>query len=152
MSTKDLLQQLRQKVMAENIAKQSAADTNKLIDALEIVPQHKMLEDAQYLMNDLVPRIQRSKGEDSAEYKFFRGLIDTIMWSIFIMERYENLLQKFQHTELLSEIYKGRMDLAERELLKYTTIEDLTRSNAIKDFQEAIMKRSEDWVNSIIKK
>lgn len=151
-NTSDLLQQLRQKVMAENLAKESAGETRKLVDALELVPQKKMLNDAQYLLNDLLPRIVQKHGDKSEEYKFFRGLVDTIMWSLFIMGRYENMLQKLQHIQLLAEIYKSRMELAERELLNYTTVEDLTLADTLKDIQASVLKRGEQWVNDLTEK
>ncbi len=148
-SLEQIRNEVREKVMAENLANQSSGERKKLVDALAIVPQKKMLDDAQYLLNDLLPRIKSNKGETSHEHKFFRGLVDTIMWALFIQSRYENLLTKYQQVQFLSVMYRQKMDLAETELQKYMTTEDLIRADVLNDYRNTILSKGEEWIKSL---
>lgn len=147
MSTSPSLQkvrnQVREKVVAQNLAEQSNGSQKKLIDGIAIIPERKLLDDAQYLLNDLLPRILNSKGEASQEYKFFRGLVDSLTYCLKMRSMYETLLARFQREQFMGVIYREKAELYEAELLKYKTVEDLIQAEVMNDYRNAILQQAE---------
>jgi len=89
------------------------------------VPQFKLINQAQYLVNDLLPRIEKSKGKQSAEYKLHAEIFESLMYSIKILDRFETMSRRLFDQKNLINFYKDQNYFYENELQRYTTIETL---------------------------
>lgn len=149
-SLEEIKHEVQSRIISENLA--NSEDGRKLYSGMAAVPENKMWHDAQYLINDLLPRIEKGKGADSAEYKFFRGLLETIVWCLNIRQWHDKLQLAYNHEKLLRGIYQEKAELYESELLKYKTVEELTRAEALEEFRKAVLTRSEDFMKELLKK
>lgn len=132
---------LEMKVIARNLAEQSNGSTEKLTDAMKNVPVSKFLEQIQYLENVLLPKIEQNRGRESADYTFYAGLVDTLMWSITILDRYERLALRHEKLKVFGEYLQERVQEAERELSLYEAANDLLLSSTMRPYLEAAAKR-----------
>lgn len=119
------------------------AEKKDLQDALAVVPAAKMWNDVQYLYNTLLPALEKTNGKDSKEWVLFRGIVDSLLWAVYTMNKYEKLLLQYSNSRFLEQCYRDKMLLYESELLRYQTAEDLIKTDSYKDYADAIMKQAE---------
>ena len=114
----------------------------------EEIPLRKFYDQAQYLEKTILPKIATRSGKSSADYQFFTELYRSILYAVMIVDRDRSLVMKLQHEKQLNAFLKTRADLAESELLKYTTIEDIWLSDAQGKIADGIRQRVEDLLNN----
>jgi hypothetical protein len=93
--------------------------------AFSEVPQFRLIEQAQYLVSDLLPRIEKQKGNQAFEYLMLVGIVESLIGSIQILGKFDSLNYRLSNEKLLNEFYKNKMIFYENELQNYTTIEQL---------------------------
>jgi hypothetical protein len=93
--------------------------------AFSDVPQFRMIEQAQYLVADLLPRIEKQKGNQAFEYLMLAGIVETLIGSIQILNKYDSLNYRLSNEKMLNEFYKNKVIFYENELQHYTTLEQL---------------------------
>jgi hypothetical protein len=93
--------------------------------AFSDVPQFKMIEQSQYLVSDLLPRIEKQKGNQCFEYFMLTSILETLIGSIQILNQYDSLNYRLSNEKLLNDYYKNKIVFYENELQNYTTIEKL---------------------------
>lgn len=95
------------------------------------VPIKKFYDQAQYIEKTLLPAVERKSGDRSADYQFFAETFKCLLYGAIVIDRNDMLIRKIQHLMQQIDILQVRVDISERELLKYTTLEDimLTESN-----------------------
>lgn len=93
--------------------------------SLQDIPLRKFYDQAQYIEKTLLPQIKKTRGENSADYEFFTGVYRSLLYAVMIVDRDRTLIMKLQHATQMNAFLQARADLAERELMKYTTLEDL---------------------------
>lgn len=135
---------LNTNAILRNLSQLSKEEQSKLYQGMKRVPIKKIFDQAQYLDNDLLPRIKEKHGVDSTHYKFYKEVLDTLLWCAFIFERYNFLQTKFLNNCQLLDFYKERCTKYEAELQKYTTMEDLLMSSSMDAYKEAVMSRIND--------
>lgn len=94
--------------------------------ALDHVPQKKFIEQSQYLKNIMLPKIEKNRGIESSEYKFYYSVFESLLYAITIMERDQTFRRMISQEKLYNEFIKKRVLFLEKELMRYITIEDLT--------------------------
>jgi hypothetical protein len=99
--------------------------------AFHEVPQFKMIEQAQYLVSDLLPRIEKQKGNQAHEYLMLVGIVETIIGSIQILNKFDSLNYKLCNEKMLNEFYRNKVVFYENELQNYTTIEKLIQKETV---------------------
>jgi hypothetical protein len=129
-------------LLLKNMSRNSVEDSGKIARGVEDIPVRKMMEQAQYIENDLLPRLEKSRKKTDADYIFFRGIYKSLLWCIVMAERSEYLQRAIAKEKLLREFYQGRGEELERELLKYITVEDLYLSGALDSIAAGITKRA----------
>lgn len=114
---------------------------------LEDIPVKKFYEQAQFLENDLIPRIIKSRGEDHPDVKYFREVYRSLLFAVMVADRERNLIMKLQQINQIRLINETRLNFLERELLKYTTIEDLYYTEAADHIAAGVAQRASDLLN-----
>jgi hypothetical protein len=105
------------------------------------IPIKKMHDQALHIFNHILPEVEKKRGKDSADYKFFREVYRSLLWAIVVVDRNDFLVRKWQNSSMMLEIFKQRSEAAERELQKYTTMEDLYLSEAMDHIAAGVKNR-----------
>lgn len=115
----------------------------KIVQGLRDVPVSMIVEQLQYLENELLPRVEKGKGT-AADKIFFKKLVESLFWSLIVIDRYEALLSRIDNLQLDVQLYKERMQLIERELQKYQTLEELLFTDGVNKYVENILARVQE--------
>lgn len=128
---------------ARNAVRMTADTGNPKSTFFERMPVKQMYDQALYIDKDLLPRIEQQKGKEHADYKFFKNVYRSLLWAIVVEDRHEWMLRKLQQSEQLKKIFEEKCLQAERELQRYTTLEDLYLSDSL-DRMATIVKNNVD--------
>lgn len=132
------------KIKSPDLQTRLAAHTGKF---LETIPVKKFYDQALWIEQDLLPRIEKRSGKDSDDYKYFFDVFRSMTYCITILDRFEYLSRKLQQQNQIVSILQERNLLLEKELLKYTTMEDIYFQDALDHYADAIHKRAADLLN-----
>jgi hypothetical protein len=119
----------------------------KTTEGMRDVPVRKMIDAIQYIDKNLLPAVKKKGGDKSADVEFFEGVRDMLIWAILITDRYDVLEGKLVRKKIEAALYKEWMELYEKELTKYTTLEDLLLSDALNIYAQGIKNRVEALKN-----
>lgn len=114
---------------------------------LEDIPIKKFYDQAQYIDQELLPKIARQRGEDSADLKFFHEVYKSLLYAIMVVDREKNIVSKLQKEMQLRRILQDRLNFAEKELTKYATVEDLYLTSAMDHIERGVIQRAKDLLN-----
>lgn len=134
-------QDLAYKAIMRNLTTMTQAEQERLQNGLEAMPVHKVIAHAQYIQNDILPRIQTTKGLESEEYRNFKGMCDALIWCLHIHDLQDRLLYQYSNEKLLCEFYREKCIFYEQELMRYTTREDLLLGETFRATARAMVKR-----------
>lgn len=138
---------VRTKIMRDNLVKQSNGDDKPLFNAMAIVPEVDMWNLVQWLHEYILPQIEKNKGIDSKDYKNFTGVRDAVIWSMYIISAYERQALQIGNDKMLLETYRQKAGQLEQELLKYRTAEQIIADDTIRDYREAVLQRAMSLLN-----
>jgi hypothetical protein len=123
-------------------------ETNhKIAKGIEQIPIRQIYEQALYIEVSLLPKIQEKSGAESADYKRFAEMFRCLNWAIAVIDRYEFMQREVTRTKQLLEFFREHCETLEKELMKYTTVEDLLLSDGFDRYADAIKVRSENLRN-----
>ncbi len=145
------LQKIRETIretMAANLVKQSNGDTQPLHNTLAAVPESAMWSLVTWLHEEILPKVLLHRGADSIEYLNYVAVRDAVIWSLVIMQQYENVLMKRGRDRQLLKYYIEENAKLESELQKYTTIEQLISNDAIAAFRQSIVSKAVGILNT----
>ena len=112
---------------------------------LSDVPVSQMIDQAIYIRDELLPAVEKKKGgRESADYEFFANVFRSLLYAIVLSDRYDFLNREVQHGKFAGVLVRERVEYLERELLKYTTLEDLYHSDALDLYAQGIKNRAEE--------
>ena len=115
---------------------------------LDEIPLRKFFDQAQYIDKTILPAIKKSRGEKSADYQFFKEVYRSLLYAVMINDRDRMLVMKLQHEKQFNAFLQARADLAEKELQKYCTMEDIWISDAMDKISAGIRQRVEDLLTN----
>ena len=120
----------------------------KALARIEGFPVKRIIEVMQYLKEQIIPAIEKkSKGVQTQEYILFSEIVDMMFWALAVDDRRDFLTRKLGSMKLENEILRDRLQLAESELLKYQTAEELLYA----DFLDIYLKRAKDRMQQLTK-
>ena len=119
----------------------------RISGALENVPAEKMYAQCLWLENDLLPRIEKIRGNTDADYKFFREVYKSLLWAIVVLDRYESLAVKYSRMETLALFFRDQEERSNRELKKFELLEELILTDGLDRHIEAVTKKVESLLN-----
>jgi hypothetical protein len=112
---------------------------------LSDIPVSRMIDNAMYIRDQLLPQIEKKKGgKEGSDYEFFTQVFRSLLYAVVLSDRYDFLNRELQHGKLIGVILKERVEYFERELLKYTTLEDLFHGDALDRYAQGVKNRAED--------
>jgi len=134
--------------MKELDKKVDAIKTNSLAEggrfAFGDIPIRKFYDQAQYIEKTLLPAIERKSGSSSADYTFFCETYKCLLYGAIMIDRSELLMRKVQQLKQQLDILQARVDLAERELFKYITLEDLVLTESTDKIAKSVIAKIEN--------
>lgn len=94
--------------------------------AIDTIPQVKFIEQAQYFKNILLPEIEKKRGKETSNYKFYLSVFKSLMYSIKIADKEQTFRRLISQEKLYNEFLRKRVLFLESELMRYTTLDNLT--------------------------
>jgi hypothetical protein len=116
----------------------------KLVRGMKEVPVSRMIDAVNYIDKNLLPAIKKKSGEKSADYEFFKEVIDHLLWAVVIVDRYEALEGRWVHQKLEIQLLREYTEMYEKELQKYTTVEDLLLSSTLDLYADRVKQQAAD--------
>ena len=115
---------------------------------MDEIPLRKFYDQAQYIEKTLLPAIERKSGKTSVDYQFFSDVYRSLLYAVMIVDRDRSLVMKLQHARQMNAFLQARADLAESELLKYTTLEDIWLTDAQEKISVGVRQRVENLLTN----
>ncbi|MDR6565484.1 hypothetical protein [Chitinophaga ginsengisegetis] len=136
------------KAITRNLVELSPEEQQKLSDGMQNVPQKQMLEQIQYFENTMLPKIKEKRGEDSADYKFYAAVCNSLLWACLIHDRYDALLTRTASLQMMNEFLRERLTVAEKTLDRWNAAEDIIMNKTLGQYADVISKRAEELLKN----
>lgn len=94
--------------------------------AIDKIPQVKFINQAHYIKNVLLPAIEKKHGMKSANYQYYFGVFESLMYCIKLADNDQLHRRMYSQEKLYNEFLQKRVLFLESQLLKFTTLESLT--------------------------
>jgi hypothetical protein len=104
----------------------------KLVDGLKKVEVGAMIDQAQQLETQIIPAIIRKHGDQSTEAKFWKGVLDTIVWAMYLVDHSDSLKRQLIRTQHMLGYYQNFGREMQEELNYYTTLERFITEDQLK--------------------
>lgn len=141
------IEQIKADLLLKDSLREKTAEekkrTEKMAKGLDGIPVKKMMDQALHIKNDLLPRIKKKSGETSADYLFFESVLNNLIYSIILADRYESLLSKNVHLRVHVQLQREQLELYERELSKFTTLEEIFFTDGMDKYIDSVKNRAE---------
>jgi hypothetical protein len=135
----------KQRLLAADRLKDiSEGDRQKMVKGMKDVPVAKMIDAVNFIDKNLLPAVKKKSGDKSADYEFFTNVIDYLLWAIVIADRYDALEGRWVRQRMQIKLLEEQLDLVEKELLKYTTLEDLFFTSGLDEYAKRIKDAAAD--------
>lgn len=134
--------------IAQNLANQSNGSTDKLINGIKEMPIAKIYQQMQYLQTHVLPQALQKLGADSESYKFYQGLLHSLAWAIYVQEELNFLKLKYSRERVVGKIFKDMYEAMEKELQRYTTLEQLYAQMATDSIKDGMVNNALDIVRA----
>lgn len=134
------LSKINATAISRNLTTMTADEQARLQRGLDLIPVHKVLHHVEYLQNNLLPQLEKAKGLTHPDYIRFKSIQDALVWSINTNGYHDRMMMELSNERLLTEFYRAKCLFYERELLKYTTQEDLLYQETFMDTAKFITK------------
>jgi hypothetical protein len=115
-----------------NLIYESLDNQAKLVDGLKKVEVAAMIDQAQQLDTQIIPAIIRKHGDQSAEAKFWKGVLDTIVWAMYLVDHSDSLNRQLIRTQHMLGYYQNYNRELQQELNYYTTLERFITEDQLK--------------------
>jgi hypothetical protein len=115
-----------------NLIYESLDNQAKLVDGLKKVEVAAMIDQAQQLDTQIIPAIIRKHGDQSAEAKFWKGVLDTVIWAMYLVDHSDSLNRQLIRTQHMLGYYQNYNRELQQELNYYTTLERFITEDQLK--------------------
>ena len=129
---------------ADSLKDLSNGDRDKLVKGMREVPVAKMIDAVNFIDKNLLPAVKKKSGDKSADFEFFTNVIDYLLWAIVIVDRYETLEMKWTGQKLEIQVLREYLQIYEKEIGKYTALEDLMWSSSLDLYAKRIKDTAAD--------
>jgi hypothetical protein len=110
----------------------------------------QIMEVAQYLAEVILPRLEFKKGVQSYDYKIFFLAINVCMRCIEQSEELERVRRKLHLTQQVLKFTREQLLIAEGELQKYTTVEDLIAGGGLENVIKIVQHQKFDFIKEAL--
>lgn len=150
MSLSDDLEKIRRDILIRASleegpeARERAAKHAKALDG---VPVKKFFDQALYIRDNLLPRLEKRGGKDSPDYVFFSDLFYSLLWAITAIDRYDFQGGELQRYKILYRLTRDHQQELEKRLIQYTTMEEFFFSSGLDVVADTIKKRAAELLD-----
>jgi len=144
-------EKLIREILSKNLAEQSEGKQAELLEGLQIIPAGKMFEIIQYFVNDLLPKVEISRGKNSNDFKQMESVVHSLMYAIKLMEDNQQLRRENSRLKFWNKTLQGINDYNEIELDKYRTVEHLMYSGELENVRKAVIEKGLKWAGDAVK-
>ena len=109
--------------IATNLALQNNGNTTALVNGLVHVPTANILQQIQYLQNIMLPKALAKFGPTDENYLFYKSVADSLVFALQVLDENESLRINYSREKYLNTIMQQHHADLEKELLKYTTLQ-----------------------------
>jgi len=120
-----------------NLALEDLEAQKALVNGIKKMQPGEVIDQAQQLENIILPRVLAKHGPESTEYKFWKGVLDSLNWLLHITDysiRLEERIIRHRHN---LDYYKNLTVRLERELEHYTTVDRVMTTDLINSYTKA---------------
>ena len=125
-------EQLMSNANLRNLIYESLDNQAKLVDGLKKVEVGAMIDQAQQLEKQIIPAIIEKHGENSSQFKFWKGVLDTIIWAMYLVEHSDSLNRQLIRTQHMLGYYQNYNRELQQELTYYNTLERFITEDQLK--------------------
>jgi hypothetical protein len=104
----------------------------KHVDGLKKVEMATMVDQAQQLDSQIIPAIIKKHGENSAEFRFWKGVLDTVIWAMYLVDHSDTLNRRLIRTQHMLGYYQNYSRELNEDLNYYTTLERFITQDQLK--------------------
>jgi hypothetical protein len=148
MSIRDDISKLRRELLMKEALREKTeeerARDKKTAAALDGIPVKKMMDQALYLRNELLPAIEKKKNKTHPDYEFFNGVMESLVYAIILADRYDTLERRNINLRIWKQLQQDNLELMERELSKYQTLEELCLTESLDRYADGVKARVTD--------
>lgn len=134
------INQLTIEAMVSNLTSLTKEEKYNLIDGLNKLSVKKIIDLSQYLKNIILPQVHKNKGPQSTEYKNFKGISDALIWALHVMSLQDSTLYNLSNEKLLTDFYRKKCLFYEKQLMQYTTMDNLLMLETFDDLKKSMIK------------
>lgn len=124
-----------------------AADVGRIREEMNKMPVNRMINAANYLIDNLLPAVEKKGGKNSADFKFFCELVELLLSAVVMHDRINLLERKLTDAKIDYLLCREKLTWYESELQKYTTLEDIWMSEGFEYIARGIRERAEALLN-----
>jgi len=136
------------KLMAQNVVDKS---TGGLLDGVQIIPVGKLIELAQFFLENLLPRIEKRMGKDSVDYDNMLTAVNAMLYCIMLLDKWESAERKLSQTKQWAGLLSKRNNELEVELSKYVSIENAMTAGTLEMYQQVMRKKGIDLIQDALR-
>jgi|HubBroStandDraft_5_1064220.scaffolds.fasta_scaffold06679_6 hypothetical protein len=122
-------------------------ENEKLAKGIRDIPVQKFITHVQYIEKELMPAIEKRRGKDAPELKFFEEVCRSLVWAVILCDRYDYLEMKVTGLRLENTILRDNLALHEKELQKFGALEDIFFTDFLDRYADAVKSRAEGLLN-----
>lgn len=115
-----------------NLIYESLDNQAKFVDGLKKVEVGAMIDQAQQLEKQIIPAIIEKHGENSSQFTFWKGVLDTIIWAMYLVEHSDSLNRQLIRTQHMLGYYQNYNREIQEELNYFTTLERFITEDQLK--------------------
>lgn len=139
---------MKEKLMSNanlrNLVYEELDNQAKHVDGLKKVEVATMVDQAQQLESQIIPAIIKKHGENSAEFRFWKGVLDTVIWAMYLVDHSDSLRRQLIRTQHMLGYYQNFGREMQEELNYYTTLERFITQDQLKKAIQEDLKQSHE--------
>lgn len=120
----------------------SKVTEEKMARGVRDIPVNRMIEQVNYLDKEILPKLEkRSGGKESADYKFFSSVCESLLYAVSACDRYDFMAKQLQYQKIQSQLLIENQAILEGELQKYSTIEEIYFQDGLRLIADGVKAR-----------
>jgi len=140
----DIKNDIEKQAIVDNLVHEHS---QQLVNGLVQVPVKKIMEQILYLQNQMLPQALSKYGADNDNYKFYKGVVDSLIWTIVTYERSIHWQKEWNHQRSATELFRADAIRMREQLQKYHFAEDAILNQ--QDY-ESLMGRVKERMKDIL--
>jgi hypothetical protein len=134
---------LKARLTLQELTAEEKTRNAKLGRGIADIPVARMIDQVNYINEQLLPAIKKKSGEKNADYEFFKSVSDSLLFAIILCDRHDGMEKRYVQLRLFTQFLQDRIPLLEQELEKYTTLEDILCTDALNAYADGVKSRVE---------